>query len=90
MLQHRRYSRLSAPLNFVRYHMKPPEKLGEPAIKEYLQRLLKIGAGPETLKMHVERATKMLKLKKRITAHTLRRAARSTCSVQNEGPCFGR
>lgn len=39
--------------NFVRYHMKPPQKLGEPAIKEYLHRLLKIGAGPETLKMNV-------------------------------------
>ena len=39
--------------NFVRYHMKSPAKLGEPAIKEFLHRLLKIGAGPETLKMHV-------------------------------------
>lgn len=39
--------------NFVRYHMKPPQKLGEPAIKEFLHRLLKIGAGPETVKMHV-------------------------------------
>lgn len=39
--------------NFVRYHMKPPAKLGEPAIKEYLHRLLEIGAGPETLKMNV-------------------------------------
>ena len=39
--------------NFVRYHMKPPAKLGEPAIKEYLHRLLQIGAGPETLKMNV-------------------------------------
>jgi site-specific recombinase XerD len=34
-------------------NMKPPTALGEQAIKEYLQRLVKIGAGPETLKLNV-------------------------------------
>ena len=38
---------------FVRYYMKPPEELGETAIKEFLAHLLLRGAGPETLKMHV-------------------------------------
>lgn len=38
---------------FVRYHMRPPEELGETAIKEFLAHLLLRGAGPETLKMHV-------------------------------------
>lgn len=39
--------------NFVRYHMKSPEEMGESAIKEYLAHLQLRGAGPETLKMHV-------------------------------------
>lgn len=38
---------------FVRYYMKPPEELGETAIKEFLAHLLLRGAGPETLKMYV-------------------------------------
>jgi site-specific recombinase XerD len=37
----------------VRYHMKSPVELDEADIKEFLHRLLELGAGPETLKMHV-------------------------------------
>jgi site-specific recombinase XerD len=38
---------------FVRYHMKSPTVLGTAAIKEYLAHLLRRGAAPETLRMHV-------------------------------------
>lgn len=38
---------------FVRYHMRSPEKMGLGEIKDYLGHLLRRGAGPETLKMHV-------------------------------------
>lgn len=39
--------------HFVRYHMTSPTKLGETAIKQYLEHLQLKGAGPETLKMNV-------------------------------------
>jgi site-specific recombinase XerD len=39
--------------NFARYHMTSPVKLGEAAIKEYLEHVQLKGAGPETLKMNV-------------------------------------
>ena len=38
---------------FVRYHMRPPEKMGLGEVKDYLGHLLRQGASPEKLKMHV-------------------------------------
>lgn len=39
--------------NFARYHMRSPREMGLPEIKEFLGQLVREGAGPETLKMHV-------------------------------------
>lgn len=39
--------------HFVRYHMTSPTKLGETAIKQYLEHVQLKGAGPETLKVNV-------------------------------------
>jgi integrase/recombinase XerD len=47
------YRYLRCCCNFVRYHMKSPQKMGETHIKEYLHRLLLVGGSPENLKMHV-------------------------------------
>jgi len=38
---------------FVRYHMRSPREMGVPEIKDFLGQLLREGAGPETLKMHI-------------------------------------
>jgi integrase/recombinase XerD len=38
---------------FVRYHMRSPREMGGSEIKEFLGQLVREGAGPETLKMHV-------------------------------------
>lgn len=40
-------------VDFVRYHMRSPEKMGLGEIKDYLGHLLRRGASPEALKMHV-------------------------------------
>jgi integrase/recombinase XerD len=39
--------------NFVRYHMRSPREMGLAEIKDFLGQLLREGAGPETLKMHI-------------------------------------
>jgi site-specific recombinase XerD len=39
--------------NFVRYHMQSPEQMGLSEIKDFLGQLVREGASPETLKMHV-------------------------------------
>jgi integrase/recombinase XerD len=44
---------LRCSCNFVRYHMRSPREMGVAEIKEFLGQLLREGAGPETLKMHV-------------------------------------
>jgi hypothetical protein len=38
---------------FVRYHMRSPREMGVSEIKDFLGQLVREGAGPETLKMHV-------------------------------------
>lgn len=38
---------------FVRYHMRSPKEMGLAEIKDYLGQLIRAGAGPEKLKMHV-------------------------------------
>lgn len=38
---------------FVRYHMRSPKEMGLADIKDYLGQLVREGAGPEKLKMHV-------------------------------------
>jgi integrase/recombinase XerD len=38
---------------FVRYHMRLPREMGVSEIKDFLGQLVREGAGPETLKMHV-------------------------------------
>jgi site-specific recombinase XerD len=38
---------------FVRYHMRSPREMGVSEIKDFLRQLVREGAGPETLKMHV-------------------------------------
>lgn len=38
---------------FVRYHMRSPREMGAAEIKEFLGQLVREGAGPETVKMHV-------------------------------------
>ncbi len=39
--------------NYVRYHMRSPRAMGVSDIKDFLGQLVREGAGPETLKMHV-------------------------------------
>ena len=38
---------------FVRYHMRSPREMGVVEIKDFLGQLVREGAGPETVKMHV-------------------------------------
>jgi site-specific recombinase XerD len=38
---------------FARYHMRSPRKMGLGEVKDYLGQLVREGAGPEKLKMHV-------------------------------------
>ena len=39
--------------NFTRYHMRSPRQLGASEVKDFLGHLVRGGASPETLKMHV-------------------------------------
>ena len=48
-----RWQYLRCCQKFVRYHMRSPREMGVAEIKDFLGQLVREGAGPETVKMHV-------------------------------------